>query len=67
MEPRRRNLEQSPETTRPEEKPRRFRLVRLEERRFRMDQLEDRIAPVSGITDGGYSVAHHTLCFCHHH
>jgi hypothetical protein len=68
MEPRKQKpeLEQTQEP-RPEEKPRRFRLVRLEERRFRMDRLEDRIAPLSGITDGTYSVAHHTACFCHHH
>ena len=44
MEPRKDDLEQTPQP-RPEEKKRRFRLVKLEERRFRMDRLEERIAP----------------------
>jgi hypothetical protein len=46
MEPRKEDLQQPPQS-RPEEKKRRFRLVKLEEQRFRMDKLEDRIAPRS--------------------
>jgi hypothetical protein len=46
MEPRKQDLELPPQS-RPEEKKRRFRLVKLEEQRFRMDRLEDRIAPRS--------------------
>jgi hypothetical protein len=46
MEPRKQDLEQTPQP-RPEEKQRRFRLVKLEERRFRMEKLEDRMAPKS--------------------
>jgi hypothetical protein len=44
MEPRNQDLEQTPQS-RPEEKKRRFRLVKLEEQRFRIDKLEERIAP----------------------
>jgi hypothetical protein len=44
MEPRKEDLQQTPQS-RPEEKKRRFRLVKLEEQRFRMDKLEDRLAP----------------------
>jgi hypothetical protein len=46
MEPRKQDLEQTP-NLRPEEKKRRFRIIKLEEQRFRMDKLEDRIAPKS--------------------
>jgi hypothetical protein len=46
MEPRKQDLEQTLQS-RPEEKKRRFRLVKLEEQRFRMDKLEERIAPKS--------------------
>jgi hypothetical protein len=65
MEPRKDDLEQTPQP-RPEEKKRRFRLVKLEERRFRMDRLEDRIAPtlVGSATNSG-SIG--TLYTCHHH
>ena len=52
---------------RPEEKPRRFRLVKLEERRIRMDKLEERIAPLtSPITDGQCSVHCHRTMICTH-
>jgi hypothetical protein len=44
MEPSKQDLEQAGQL-RPEEKKRRFRLVKVEEQRFRMDRLEDRIAP----------------------
>ena len=44
MEPSKQVLEQT-QQSRPEEKKRRFRLVKLEEQRFRMGKLEDRIAP----------------------
>ena len=46
MEPRKDDLEQTPQP-RSEEKKRRFRLVKLEERRFRIDKLEERIAPTT--------------------
>jgi hypothetical protein len=71
MEPRKDDLEQAPQP-RPEEKKRRFRLVKLEERRFRMDRLEERIAPtlIGGSAQGHsapgpthYSVC--TLVTCH--
>jgi hypothetical protein len=44
MEPSKQNLDQTSQA-RPEEKKRRFRLVKVAEQRFRMDRLEDRIAP----------------------
>ena len=44
MAPREPDLEQTPQS-RPGEKKRRFRLVKLEEQRFQMDKLEERIAP----------------------
>jgi hypothetical protein len=46
MEPSQQDLD-LPTQSRPEEKKRRFRLVKLEEQRFRMDKLEERIAPKS--------------------
>ena len=46
MEPHKDDLEQTLQP-RPEEKKRRFRLVKLEERRFRIDKLEERIAPTT--------------------
>jgi hypothetical protein len=51
MEPRepKQELEQT-QQPRPDEKKRRFRLVKREEQRFRMDKLEERIAPLSGVT-----------------
>jgi len=45
MEPSKEDLEQT-QQSRPEEKKRRLRLVKLEEQRFHMGKLEDRIAPL---------------------
>ena len=47
MEPSKQDLQQT-QQSRPEEKKRHFRLVKLEEQRFRIDKLEDRIAPKPG-------------------
>ena len=62
MEPREPDCEQTSQP-RPEEKKRRFRLVKLEEQRFRIDKLEERIAPT--LIGGGI---HHTpsghTCYC---
>ena len=65
MEPREPDREQTSQP-RPEEKKRRFRLVKLEERRFRMDRLEERLAPtlVGSATNSG-SIG--TLFTCKHH
>jgi hypothetical protein len=61
MEPHKDDLEQTLQP-RPEEKKRRFRLVKLEERRFRMDRLEERIAPT--LVGSGVS-APTRACFTH--
>jgi hypothetical protein len=60
MEPHKDDLEQTPQP-RPEEKKRRFRLVKLEERRFRMDRLEERLAP-KGSIGTLYTCKHHGHC-----
>jgi hypothetical protein len=52
MEPHKDDLEQTPQP-RPDEKKRRFRLVKLEEQRFRIDKLEERIAPTAPAWSGG--------------
>jgi hypothetical protein len=64
MEPREPDCEQTSQP-RPEEKKRRFRLVKLEEQRFRIDKLEERIAPTligSGIHRSPSSGCTHYLC-----
>ena len=49
MKPSKQDQEQTPQA-RPEEKKRRFRLVKLEEQRFRIDRLEERLAPLLSAT-----------------
>ena len=66
MEPRKDDLEQTPQP-RSEEKKRRFRLVKLEEQRFRLVKLEERIAPtlIGGSLNSGTSgpgPTHQTVC-----
>jgi hypothetical protein len=66
MGPREDDLEQTPQP-RPEEKKRRFRLVKLEEQRFRLVKLEERIAPtlIGGSLNSGTSgpgPTHQTVC-----
>ena len=66
MEPREPDCEQTSQP-RPEEKKRRFRLVKLEERRFRIDKLEERIAPtlIGGSAKPAPSGHSNTLCHTH--
>ena len=66
MEPQKQDHEQD-QQSRPEQKKRRFRLVKVEEQRFRMDRLEDRIAPTRVTTIAGGYTAHCNLTLkCHH-
>ena len=57
MEPREPDREQTSQP-RPEEKKRRFRLVKLEEQRFRIDKLEERIAPTAAGPGGKHGPTH---------
>jgi hypothetical protein len=57
MEPRAQDLEQT-SPSRPDEKKRRFRLVKLEEQRFHMDRLEERIAPTL-VGGSAHSISQH--------
>jgi hypothetical protein len=57
MEPHKDDLEPAPQP-RPEEKKRRFRLVKLEEQRFRIDKLEERIAPTAAGPGGKHGPTH---------
>jgi hypothetical protein len=64
MEPRKQEQElEQTQQPRPDEKKRRFRLVKLEEQHFRMDKLEERIAPsLIGTSIHNSSPTNFTLC-----
>src|SRR6516165_5216556 len=66
MEPHKDDLEQAPQP-RPEEKKRRFRLVKLEEQRFRLVKLEERVAPTLIGGSGHPAPSGHSNTLCHTH